>query len=60
MDVIETFFRYGIKVLFYPAVEYFDQRLGAARSKSWSKYAFLTFSCQKYKKEKKHEICSKI
>ena len=36
-----------------PCVVCFDQRLGAAHSKRWSKYAFLMFSRQKVKKMKK-------
>ena len=35
-------------------VVYFDQRLGAARSNPWSKYAFLTFfTPKKLKKDVK-------
>ena len=36
-----------------PTVVYFDQRLGAGHSNRWSKYAFLTFLCQKAKKGEK-------
>ena len=39
-----------------PNVIYFDQRLGAAHSKCWLKYAFLAFFMPKsLKKGEKHE-----
>ena len=38
--------------IFYKVVVYFDQGLGAAHSKRWSKYAFLNL-CQRLKKGKK-------
>ena len=37
---------------------YFDQRLGAAHAKRWSKWSFSAFLLQK--KQKKQEICSKF
>ena len=39
-------------------VVYFDQRLGAAHSKRWSKSSFSAFLLQKT--SKKQEFCSKI
>ena len=41
-----------------PSVVYFDQRLGAAHSKRWSKSSFSAFLLQKYLK--KQEFCSKF
>ena len=43
------------------SVAYFDQRLGVAHSKRWSKSLFLTFFVLKiWKTSKKKEICCKI
>ena len=40
----------------YMFVVYLDQHLGAAHSKCWLKYAFLTFCAKKLKKEEQEMI----
>ena len=61
LDFVERVRKENRKIKSKVIVVYFDQRLGAAHSKGWQKYAFSMFFCLEAEKNaKKEKFAAKI